>query len=169
MERMPLVQNILSPRVNHLLVPLYSQKTSFSFSFLFFLFSFFRGDGWLVVSFNGGKKISNIPPPAQPRSFDRKLLGGLDEVFSSLIGCPFSRQPDGLDFYGSYETREPKIVWKKWLKDHYQRVDLREVDTSSDVEESKTNFSLQSFIRIFLKSSDNLSKKFDASEIHIFN
>lgn len=64
MERMPLVQNILSPRVNHLLVPLYSQKTSFSFSFLFFLFSFFRGDGWLVVSFNGGKKISNIPPPA---------------------------------------------------------------------------------------------------------
>lgn len=32
--------------------------------FFFFFLSFFRGDGWLVVSFNGGKKISNIPPPA---------------------------------------------------------------------------------------------------------
>lgn len=90
----------------------FTRAIVFSENKLFFLsFFLFHGDwpkGWRILTVVKKYRASLLL-----RSFDRKLLRGLDQVFSSLIDCPFSRELDSYD--GSYE---PKIVWKKWSKDH---------------------------------------------------
>lgn len=125
MERMPLVQNIfIASRESFTRSIVYSQKTSFSFPFLFpFLFSWRR---WQ----------KNIEHPSSSCEYRGAALIGnyLEGVGQSFFIAHrlsiFSATRRTSTSYGSYETREPKIVWKKWLKDTTRGVVSREeVDT----------------------------------------
>lgn len=169
MERMPLVQNIfIASRESFTRAIVYSQKTSFSFSFLFpFLFSWRR---WQ----------KNIEHPSSSCEYRGAALIGnyLEGVGQSFFIAHrlsiFSATRRTSTSYGSYETREPKIVWKKWLKDiikgWFWEKKLIRVEESKTVYNKLISFHKLLFVFlwkvsiIWVKKFDNLSK-----EIYLIN